>query len=589
MQLQLPLRTPPHHPSEHPAEEAPGSFRDYARRPGGRFPDAREPTAPPTTACTATSVALYIAADGTDSATNIARKLPVVLLPSLLLEATALAQDDAAPSTPFPQPTAYRLQLGAIEVALQPGQLHTALAAAATAEQDWDRICGGYASKATGVSVSSELGGVDFMSRASMDGSAASAPADLSPGALPPAEAAASQEAEQAGGSPSALQQAGEEALGYSQHDSWSLDAAMSGLAVHLYSADHAAQPSLTAELAAMAASFTQSGSSTWRGDTRWASLTVQLHDGLQEAALAASLGASAAMHGGASPRKPAPPAAQRQTSVAEAAAPGRRRSLALSRQPSRGRRPSGSLPLTSRALSAQADSAGLGSLFERERRSSSSPEGDWLPPMASAYSGRVGVQASGLLHAQSSTINLSGMESEDDTFFEAEDMDDAASFFSAHSRLPSSPGSNSLPRFSDLPGSAESSTLDLLLVTSRGRDAARNSNGPAGDGDETACVSMVASASLPGSSLPLWRSQIACTGLLLRAYTEGWGVAAACLHQCAAVIQAQRHAKAPDASAEDQQAAAPVDVAAPVIEVDCSSWTVQLVATGDEGIALQQ
>lgn len=220
--LRLPVSAPPAHPDTHPSEELAGGFSDYTRRPGGAFAErnqAGEPEALPMTTCTASGVALYLAADGGD-ASNISRRLPVLLLPSLRLATTAVAGQAEAEQQPKAdqkqaaeqkqeaeqeweagessrwqadqqaeqsvlsgapgwQPAAYSLEVGPMEAAIQPGQLHMALAAAAAAGQDWVRICGGYANAAQPDTVSSQLGGADLLSQASADGSAASAPAAL--------------------------------------------------------------------------------------------------------------------------------------------------------------------------------------------------------------------------------------------------------------------------------------------------------------------------------------------------------------------------------------------------------------------------
>lgn len=254
--LRLPVAAPPEHPGSHPAEEPASSWSDYARRPGGIFaqqPDTAEPPELPMTLCTASSVALYLAADGGDAA-NISRKLPVMLLPSLRLVTTEVREqprdEGAAANAPRHQPAAFSLDFGAVEAALQPGQLHTALAAQAVAAQDWERICGGYASHKQQDTTSSQLGGADLLSAASVDGSAASAPAapeappslasGMSGGACGGVDAAtacsesvASQEAppsvasESGGESPTAAQQVVDEAVGFSDSQRWTVTAWM--------------------------------------------------------------------------------------------------------------------------------------------------------------------------------------------------------------------------------------------------------------------------------------------------------------------------------------------------------------------------
>lgn len=248
--LRLPVAAPPEHPERHPAQEPLGTWSDYARRPGGAFatPAAAE-AAPmlPMTLCSATSVALYLAADGGEPG-NIARKLPVLLLPSLRLATTELRRQQlgahAAANAPQYQPAAFVVQVAAIEAALQPGQLHTALTAQAAATQDWERICGTYASHKQQDTTSSQLGGADLLSAASVDGSAASAPAvtTVSMDAASPvaarlsgvtdAESAGSDAlslhrvppaASSGGDSRTAAQQLAEEAVGFSESDRWSL------------------------------------------------------------------------------------------------------------------------------------------------------------------------------------------------------------------------------------------------------------------------------------------------------------------------------------------------------------------------------
>lgn len=90
--LQLPLAQPPQHPAAHPVDETPHQLQDYACRAGGPWTpappgdDAGGPT------CSAATVALYIANDSTAAALapggSIARRLPVLLLPSLTVQRT---------------------------------------------------------------------------------------------------------------------------------------------------------------------------------------------------------------------------------------------------------------------------------------------------------------------------------------------------------------------------------------------------------------------------------------------------------------------------------------------------------------------
>lgn len=253
MQLRLPVAAPPEHPDRHPAQEPIGSWSDYARRLGGAFapqPAAAEPPELPMTLCTASGVALYLASDGGHPG-NISRKLPVLLLPSLRLTTTEvrdqLLDENAAANAPRHQPSAFGVEVGAVEAAVQPGQLHTALAAQAAAAQDWDRICGGYASHKQAGTSSSQLGGLDLLSAASLDGSAASAPAaaatasgdhvsvagDREPAVVEvesmrnepadsqaaPTSVASSSDDE----SPTAAQQLAEEAVGFCETDRWTL------------------------------------------------------------------------------------------------------------------------------------------------------------------------------------------------------------------------------------------------------------------------------------------------------------------------------------------------------------------------------
>lgn len=90
--LQLPLAQPPQHPAAHPVDEAPHQLQDYACRAGGPWApappgdDAGGPT------CSAATVAFYIANDSSAAALapggSIARRLPVLLLPSLTVQRT---------------------------------------------------------------------------------------------------------------------------------------------------------------------------------------------------------------------------------------------------------------------------------------------------------------------------------------------------------------------------------------------------------------------------------------------------------------------------------------------------------------------
>jgi hypothetical protein len=344
--LRLPGAAPPEHPERHPAQEPLGTWSDYACRPGGAFappPAAEAAPTLPMTLCSATSVALYLAADGGEPG-NIARKLPVLLLPSLRLATTELRRQHpdahAAANAPQYQPAAFVVHVAAIEAALQPGQLHTALTAQAAATQDWERICGSYASHKQQDTVSSQLGGADLLSAASVDGSAASAPAatTLSMDAArrsgvtdagsagSDAHGAPSAASSSGSDSPTAAQQLAEEAVGFSESDRWSLcvemprcafpPCAMSAapvapsgyalaamcplliyigphcnpvrfmrsLVAHLYSAAHQTQPSVTLELSGLTAEYEQTGGSAMgrHGDVRFAQVLLQLHDSLQ-------------------------------------------------------------------------------------------------------------------------------------------------------------------------------------------------------------------------------------------------------------------------------------------------------------------
>lgn len=361
-----------------------------------------------------------------------------------------------------------------------------------------------------------------------------------------------------------------------------------------------------------------------------------------QESALRASFAAAAAMQAPATPRRAAGLATSK-SAMPEDHAPmvhsssppsvaglrRRRGSLAVSRKASGGRRGS---RLAQRSSARTTDlnamaSSGLHAALLPSRRGSSSDEDDVGPLQGFGSLGMSGLGyssgglgyggfGSGLLHAQSSTINLSsGQEAGSDDFFDIED--DAASFFSATSNLLSTSGGGSeLLRFADLPNSAETSTLDLLLITGQGGESAlasateaagsrQSSTGaasssrcgvlatPKSEGSQPAhgqpqplALTLDGGLALPGSGLQLRRSRMVCAGLLLRAYTEGWGIAVACVQQYVAAIEAARppapQQEAPGAAASDSATA--VDVAAPMLELDLSGWLLEVVATGGTG-----
>jgi hypothetical protein len=298
--------------------------------------------------------------------------------------------------------------------------------------------------------------------------------------------------------------------------------------------------------------------------------------------------------------------------------------SMAAARRTASGRR-SGRLAHRSSARTAElsaATSSGLhAALLPLHRGPTSSEDSDEVGPLhgfgSLGMSGLgYGGSGSGLLHAQSSTINLSvGQQANSDDFFDIED--DAASFFSATSHLLSNSGGQSeLPRFADLPNSTETSTMDLLLVARRcdGSYTADGSSAAAGPAQASpSAADSVASSmppvaastashaskghaqqltigfdggyALPGVGLQLRRNRVVCAGLLLRAYTEGWGIANACMQQYMAVAHSAIHKQQQDADVtitEDKAAA--LDAAGPTLELDLSGWLLEVVATGGTG-----
>jgi hypothetical protein len=356
----------------------------------------------------------------------------------------------------------------------------------------------------------------------------------------------------------------------------------------------------------------------------------------LQEAALQASLAAASAMQGPASPSKASlatskstdPEDHSKQGGSPASSAPGLRRrsgSMSAARRTAsvrRGSRPAQRNSSRLTDLSAAASSGLHAALLPLHRGATSSEDSDELGPLhrfgSMGTSGLgYGGSGSGLLHAQSSTINLSAgqLASSGDDFYDIED--DAASYFSATSNLLSSGGGGQgeLPPFSHLPNSAETSTLDLLLVTRRGDGissadgtsaAAASGQAPSTAGDLAAgntpqttsaaqqqggshaqhlAVTVEGGYALPGTGLQLRRSRLACAGMLLRAYTEGWWIAVACVQQYYAVVQgaiAKQQQEAAVADTADGKAA--VDIAGPSLELDSSSWLLEVVATGGTG-----
>ena len=356
----------------------------------------------------------------------------------------------------------------------------------------------------------------------------------------------------------------------------------------------------------------------------------------LQEAALRASLAAASAMQGPASPSKASlatskstdPEDHSTQSGGPASSAPGLRRrsgSMSAARRTASGRR--GSRPAQRNSsrltdLSAAASSGLHAALLPLHRGTTSSEDSDELGPLhrfgSMGMSGLgYGSSGSGLLHAQSSTINLSAGQpaSSGDDFYDIED--DAASYFSATSNLLSSGGGQGeLPPFSHLPNSAETSTLDLLLVTHRGdgtssadgtfaaassgQDPSSAGNVAAGDTPQSPgsaaqqggegqvqhlAVAFDGGYTLPGTGLQLQRSRVACAGLLLRAYTEGWWIAVACVQQYYAVVQGATAKQQQEAAVADTaDGGAAVDIAGPSLELDFSSWLLEVVATGGTG-----
>ena len=210
--------------------------------------------------------------------------------------------------------------------------------------------------------------------------------------------------------------------------------------------------------------------------------------------------------------------------------------------------------------------------------------------------SGGLASQGSGLLHAQSSTIMLpTGHEGSDaEDMYDAEEEGDAVSFFSAQSHLGGG-GGGSLPRFSDLPASAQTSTLDLLLITGRHAPAegATGRSGTVGDapaetpecGSQAAAVGFTTSTQA-AARMQLQHSSVLCSDLLVRLHTEGWGVAAACLKQYAAAAATPVSAGEGAGGRGDEEPLRqpPRDAAGPTRRIDCSSWLIEVVATGGTG-----
>ena len=297
--------------------------------------------------------------------------------------------------------------------------------------------------------------------------------------------------------------------------------------------------------------------------------------------------------------------------------------SMATARRTASGRR-SGRLAHRSSTRTTDistATSSGLhAALLPLHKGPTSSEDSDELGPLhglgSMGMSGLgYGGSGSGLLHAQSSTINLSvGQQANSDDYFDIED--DAASFFSATSHLLSNSGGQSeLPRFADLPNSTETSTMDLLLVACRSDGGCAADDNPApgpGQASPSPADSLASSMpptsafpastaskvhaqqltigfdggyALPGTGLQLRRSRVVCAGLLLRAYTEGWGIAVACVQQYVAVSHSailKQQQQADPTDADDKEAV--LDTAGPTLQLDISGWLLEVVATGGAG-----
>lgn len=217
-----------------------------------------------------------------------------------------------------------------------------------------------------------------------------------------------------------------------------------------------------------------------------------------------------------------------------------------------------------------------------------------WLCAPGGRDSGGLASQGSGLLHAQSSTIMLpTGHEGSDaDDMFDAEEDGDAMSFFSAQSHLGG--GGSSLPRFSDLPASAQTSTLDLLLITGRhapaggaARPSGMGGASPGGTRDyssQAAAVGFTTTAQA-AARMQLQHSSVLCSDILVRLYTEGWGVAAACWKQYAAAAAAPASGGGGAGHCDaDPPRQPPRDAAGPTHRIECSTWLIEVVATGGTG-----
>lgn len=483
------------------------------------------------------------------------------------------------------------------------------------------------------------------------------------------------------------LPQALEAAVGHDTCDRWQVNLATPGIAVHLYSADHQAAPSVTIELTTVESSYSNHGSGDGgsglslhtqpptevahsaadyssgpidcsrqsvsesgrpvdeadgvmsKGSVHWAQLTVRLHEGLQKAALAASFAAATAMQTAKSPNKAAAAAAAHTIDRSASGLVG----LSVMRQrPAEGqgllkrgattgiRGLGGGSASSLQSLERDSSTLGLAAALRVPESASSAFSGGTflrtpslrhrrrfggeLAPPSSRLSlqeqfgakagmpnfgitGQAGSQAGGLLHTQSSTIMLPagrrGSDSEDD-MFDAEE--DAASFFSARSSLDSGGGDSSSGRtslFSALPGSTETSTLDVLLVKGRPMTQSKGHSSSDGDGlGPKAAVQFCTRASpLRPREQPAVTS-VCCASLAVRAYTQGWPGVAACLQRyVAAATAATSLIHGSTGNVDEAQGATLAErgegirnETASVLDVCCTGWLLEVTATGSGG-----
>ena len=382
MKLHLPLSQPPTHPDKHPVEEEVGSFSSYARRhvsaspppmpaasiadttpvksgdqgqegsEGGHSPGwyADPPVAAGTVLCEVSSLALYFATDSSSS--TVAKKLPLLSILQLELRCMTAVAPPPSPALPDaaglrgsshnysegssrggceePAIACYELAMAAVDVAVQPNQIHPARRAVEAAQEDWGRISGPKSPSTTRASEADTSQPPDLRLLAvSISGSPPSPlHPDLTPALHPPASASlplsngdeilpllqtptaldevsvsaggdvqgdSAVDADQTEGTATEVViEVADDALGFEAEDAWRLRVSVERVAAHMY-AGELEGPVLSTLCEDLVSVYDHWGESKRLGSVSWHQVLVRLHDSLRNAGLLPSVQAGTA------------------------------------------------------------------------------------------------------------------------------------------------------------------------------------------------------------------------------------------------------------------------------------------------------